>query len=191
MPSQPMPVSTLSDVIRLVQAIFGYLGDGTPIMVGAAYLEEPGPGAPPRVVFVPDSEGKLGPTTKINAGYVASWTHGCRVHVRGVEPGDDPGRFEPVYLLAARVIDVLKACDPAHVIVGPGNPKDASPLAVDAPSGAEVVFTFAYVRNIAADPAVLRAARQITSVSPPDPDRPQGSTGKNFDVGTTASASRP
>ena len=37
MPSQSMSVSTLSDVIRLVQHVFSILGDGTPILVGGEY----------------------------------------------------------------------------------------------------------------------------------------------------------
>lgn len=190
MPSQSMPVSTLSDVIRLVQHVFSILGDGTPIMVGEQYLRETGPGSAPRVVFVPEDRGSFDAALKLNSGYIASWTHVCKVTVRGAEPGDDPGRFEPAYLLAARVTTILKNLDPGHVKLAPGNPRDNSPLNVDGP-GADIVFQFAYSTNIAQDPAVLRAiATAMTSVSPPNPDQPGGDSGQTLAVAVTSAADR-
>lgn len=182
--------STLADVFRLVEVVFGLLKDGTPLMFGAQYRDEPGPGSALRVVFVPDDAGSFGPGSfgpaqKVSAGYSASWSHGCTVAVRGVEPGDDPRRFEPAYLLAARVADILKQLDPAHIVLAPGNPRDTSPLPVEGPSGAEITFAFTYTTNIPTDPAVLRAIAQIRSVSPPDPDRPGGDTGHTFVVNAT------
>lgn len=190
MPSQAMPVSTIADVIRLVQHVFSILGDGTPIMVGAQYLRETGPGSAPRVVFVPEETGKFDAALKLNSGYVASWTHVCLVHVRGAEPGDDPGRFEPAHQLAARVVTILKNLDPGHIVLAPGNPRDDSPLPVDGP-GADIVFQFSYQTNIAQDPAVLRAIRTaITSVSPPNPDQPQGNSGQSITVSAAGAAGR-
>lgn len=191
MPSAAAQVSTLADVLRLVQHVFSLMGDGTPLMIAEQYLHEPGPGSAPRVVFVPNKTGKLGPPLKLNAGYIASWTHGCEVYVRGAEPGDDPGRFEPAYALAGRVIDVIKALDPGHIVVAPGNPEDDSPLRVDSPPGADIKFTFTYATNIAQDPAVLRAVRLINSISPPNPDKPGGDTGNSFNVAALATAERP
>lgn len=190
MPSVAMPVSTLADVLRLFEAVFSFMGDGTPIMVGKQYLNEPGPGSAPRIVFVPDDRGRFGPALKMNCGYTASWTHGCKVFVRGAEPGDDPGRLEPAYRLAARACDVLKGLDPGHIVLAPGNPREDSPLPVDGP-GADIAFEFSYQTNIPTDPAVLRALRQIVSVSPPNPDKPGGDTGNTIVVNASAVAERP
>lgn len=190
MPAAAPLVSTLADVLRLVERVFSLLGDGTPILIGKRYLEEPGPGSAPRVVFVPADGGKLGTPTKLNMGYVASWSHGCAVHVRGVEPGDDAGRFEPTYALAGRVIDVLRNLDPGHIEIAASTPRDTSPTSVTSPTGAEIAFTFTYVTNIAHEPAVRRAIAQLTSVSPPTPDQPGGSTGKDYTITTSAVADR-
>ena len=178
-------VSTLADVFRLVSKLFSLAGDGTPLFFGLKFLDNLGPGSAPRIVFVPDEEGSLAGPLKISAGYVASWTHGCTVHVLGVEPGDDEGRFEPAYALAARVVTAIKALDPAHLVVAPGRPKDVSPLKVGAP-GSAISFSFSYQTNIAQDAAILAAAKQLTAISPPDPDRPQGDTGNTFTLDTTA-----
>lgn len=178
-------VSTLSDVIRRVEALFSLIGDGTPILVGSKHRDNLGPGAPPCIVFVPDEEGEMGPPLKLNAGYIASWSHGCGVFVIGVEPGDDEGRFEPAYEIAARVVAALKACDPGHVEVGVARPKDESPLKAGLP-GAVVRLSFVYRRNIPQNKAIERAAKELVAVSPPDPDRPQGSTGNTFTMTTTA-----
>lgn len=182
-------VSTLDDVLQRVRDVFQIMGDGTPIMIGTQYEREPGPGAPPRVVFIPDEQGKLGAVEKVSAGYIAQWLHGCRVRVLAAESGDDGSRAEAAKRLAFRVIAVLKALDPGHIVLAPGNPKDTSALAVDGP-GVDITFTFTYVAHIPQEPAVLNAVKQLASVSPPDPDRPQGSTGKQIVVSMSADADR-
>lgn len=192
MPSQAMPVSTLADVIRLFIGVYSHLGDGTPIMVGEQHLREPGPGSPPRIVFVPEvEEAKLGPALKISAGYLAGRTWVCDVTVRGAE-GDDVGRFENVYAMTARAVAVLKNLDPGHIEIGPGRVRNDSPLAVPSGAGVGERFSFTYRSNIAQDPAVLKAiAACIESISPPNPDKPGGDTGQSFEVTAAPSAVRP
>lgn len=192
MPSAAMPVSTLADVIRLFQAVYSHMGDGTPIMVGEQYLREPGPGSPPRIVFVPEEgDGKFGPPLKLNSGYVASRSWTCDVCVRAAE-GDDAGRFEPAYLMAARALTVIKNLDPGNIAVYPGQIRDDSPLAVGGAAGAGERFYFTYASNIAQDPAVIRAvASAIASVSPPNPDKPGGDTGNTFETSVQVTVSRP
>lgn len=182
-------VSTLDDVLQRVQRVFSLMRDGTPIMVGAQYEREPGPGTPPRVVFIPDAQGRLGGVEKVSAGYVAQWLHGCRVRVLGAESGDDSSRAEAAKRLAFRVICVLRALDPGHIELAPGNPRDTSALAVDGP-GVDLTFSFTYVAHVPQEQAVLRAVKQLESVSPPDPDRPQGDTGKQIVVSVSAEADR-
>ncbi len=191
MPSVAQPVSTMADVLRLTQAVFSLMGDGTPLLFGDAHLEEPGAGNAPRVVFVPDEDGDFAPAQKIGAGYIATWSHGCTVYVRGVEPGDEAGRLEPAYVLAARVVAVVKNLDPGHITITPGRPKDDSPQRTPSPAGRDIVFRFTYAANLAQDPAVLRAVAQLTSISPPHPDKPGGDTGNTFVVAAVAIADRP
>jgi hypothetical protein len=192
MPSQAAEVSTLADVIRLFQRVYSQLGDGTPIMVGKAFLAEPGPGSPPRIVFVPeDGNGKFGPPLKMGPSYIASRTWTCDVAVRGAE-GDEAGRFEPTWAMAARALTVLKNLDPGHITVYPGKVRDDSPLAVGGAGGAGERFYFTYASNIAQDPAVLAAIKAcITSISPPNPDQPGGSNGKEYTVNAAPDAVRP
>lgn len=182
---QTPKISTLSDVFRLIERVYSLAGDGTPLFVGAEHLDNLGPGAAPRVVFLPDEEGQYGGALKFNGGWIASWTHGCGVVALGADAGDAEGRFEPAYALADRVVATLKALDPAHLKIGAARPKDASALKSGGP-GRAVRFSFVYERNIAQDAAILAAAKQITSVSPPDADRPQGDTGNTFTLSTTA-----
>jgi len=190
MPSVPMPVSTLSDVLRRVQLLFSELGDGTPILIGKQHVSEPGPGSPPRIVFVPDERGRLLSAQQLNSGYLAAWSHGCTVHVRGVDGGEEAGRLDAAVALADRVIQCLKALDPAHLAIEGEGPSEDSPLAVDAYGGG-IVFSFRFTRHTPSDPAVIRAARALTAISPPDPDRPQGDTGNSFSVTTPAGVVRP
>lgn len=184
-----VPVSRLSDLLRLVADELGNAGDGTTYLVGKKYLAEFGAGSPPRVLFVPEVRGKLGPATKLNAGYVASMTHACTVYVRGAEDGTDMGQFDAACGLGDRVMNALKMADPGHVTLAPGNPRDESPLPDNA-YGADVAFEFTYQRPVARDVAVLRPG--LTSISPPDPDRPQGGNGKTYTVPTSGeSPTRP
>lgn len=177
------PTSTLADLIRLVTAALNGAGDGIEVMVGRQYLAQFGAGSPPRLLFVPEERGRLGPPPKINANYVGSYTHGCKVYVRGAESGDDPGRFDAVYAFADRVVNAIKWAGGAAGTIAPGNPLDSSPRAEDA-YGADIVFEFTYTRAIARDPEIWGVP--VTAISPPDPDRPQGSSGKTIDVTTSA-----
>lgn len=188
MPGQAQ-VSTLDDVLQRVRDVFQLMGDGTPIMIGAQYEREPGPSAPPRVAFIPDEQGRLGGVEKVSAGYIAKWLHGCRVRVLAAESGDDGSRATAAKRLAFRVIAVLKALDPGHIVLAPGNPRDTSALPVDGP-GVDITFTFTYEAHIPQEQAVLRAVKQLERVSPPDPDRPQGDTGKQIVLSVSAEADR-
>ncbi len=184
MGSQAPSVSTLSDVFRLIEQVYSLAGDGTPLLVGSEHLDNLGPGSAPRIVFLPDEDGQYDAALKFNAGYVASWKHECGVVVLGVDPGDAEGRFEPAYALADRLVAALKALDPAHLKIGAARPKDASALKAQGP-GRAVRFSFVYERNIPVDRPILRAAKQLTAISPPDPARPQGSTGNTFTLDAT------
>lgn len=182
--------SRLSDVLREVQAIFSVIGDATPIMVGRQYVAGRGIGSAPRVVFVPHAKGSWGPVNEINSGHVAGIKSGCNVYVRGVESGDDLGRMDAAEDLAARVLSALRAAAPGRI--EGGDFEDDSPTDADA-YGADIALTFSYARGVPVDTAIRAAARQRAispGVSPPDPDRPNGSTSKNLSQSVTLNGSR-
>lgn len=178
MPTQAPPVSTLADVLRQVAAALNGAGDGVTVMIGKKFLEEFGAGAPPRVLFVEEPRaGKMGPPRKLNCGYIASYTHVCAAYVRAAETGDEFSRLENAHTLQNRICAALKKADPANVIFAPGNPRDDSPLSVEA-YGADIAFDFSYRRDIPQDYEILKAP--VTAISPPNPDQPGGDTGYEF-----------
>lgn len=173
-----VPTSPLSEVLRLVGAVMGAIGDATPVMVGEQYLER-GIGAGPRVVFVPEKRGTWGPPPQLNAGLVAGVTHGCALYVRGAESGDDATRFAAAEVLADLAVNILRALAPGRIVGGEWG--DDSPAPVDA-FGADLALTFTYTRGVAHNVTMAAAvATAIAARSPADPDRPNG------DAGTTVS----
>jgi hypothetical protein len=176
-------VSRLADFLRFFADKYSEVGDGIPILVGKKYLDQFGAGSPPRILIVPNAKGRLGPAPKLNANYIAGWSQGATVYVRGAEDGTDLGYFDSAEMIAERVMNVLKNTDAGHVELAPGDPRDESPLPVDA-YGADVAFAFTYTRPVARDVAVWRAATSARAI--PDPDRPAGGNGKTFIVPTSA-----
>lgn len=164
--AQNAPPSTLADVIGQVADAFGEMGNATPIQVGKAYLESFGLGAPPKVLFVPDQRGSIGPARELGAA--ARITHGCDVYVRGEESGDDIERFRAAYTLAGIVISCISVA--GGVFGGPF--EDASPTDVDA-HGAELRFSFTYARDVwhsaarwALDPATADTSGAVPAPPP-------------------------
>jgi hypothetical protein len=135
--------SNLGEVLRFMVDAFAFIGDATPIEIGAQYIPHFGAGSAPRVLFVPEKKGKIEPP--IEAGNAASMVHSCDVAVRFAEDGSDAGRFDGTYRLADRVIDGIdRACAGR---VEWGDLRDNSPLNVDG-LGADLVFSFTYRRDI-------------------------------------------
>ncbi len=163
------PASNLAAVIGQVRDAFAAIGDATPIMTGKGYLEQFGVGAAPRVLFVPEPKGgggKVGPA--IELGNPCSITHSCNVLVRGVESGDDLGRFDATYALGDRVVSLIKTAAPGRVEFGAY--LDDSPASVDI-AGAGLKFSFTYIRDVRNDAARwgLPAAAADTSAATPIP----------------------
>lgn len=191
MPSSAVQVSNLADAIQRFQRVFSRLADGTAIQIGAQYLHEPGPGHAPKIVLVPDeTPGGLGGPEVIGRGFALRWEHSCSVHVRAAESGDDADRLAGAYALAERAMVVFKNLDPGHIVLAPGGPRDNSPLRVPSGAGAGITFRVTYVRHVPQDPAVLRALRDFTPVSPSNPDQPAGDNGKEYVLSATADAER-
>lgn len=180
-----MVVSWLSELLRLVESAFGQVGDATPIMVGKQYLAQ-GFGSGPRVLFVPDPDGKVVTPPQLSNDYVAGIRHSCEVYVRAPETGTDEERFNAAYALADRVVNALKWAGAARVTFD-GQPfRDGSPSDGDA-FGAELVFGFSYTRGVPKDDSIWRAAK-VNTVSPLDPDRPDGDNDTTLIVQTAVDA---
>ena len=172
-------VSRLGDLVAAVRARFDAAADATPIMIGSGY-ELRGVGAGPRVVFIPHTAGKLGPPSRVGQMSVATVSAGCDVHVRAPEGGDDAFRFDLAERLADRVVNALRAIGPGRVELG--NYSDNSPAPVDA-FGADISLSFTYARQVPRDAAIWTVA--TTPAAPPDPMRPNGSTGDTFAIDAT------
>lgn len=172
--------STLADVIGQVIDAFAEIGDATPIMVGKHYVSS-GLGQAPRIVFVPELRGTIGPPTEL--GYACSITHSCDVYVRGEETGDDVQRFRSAYALGDLVIDCIK--------VAGGNfegeqYRDNSPTDVDV-FGAELAISFKFTRNVEHSAARWSLPAATADVSTKRVGVPPGVPGQidSFDVTTT------
>lgn len=177
-------VSRLSDFLRLCVDLLGQAGDGTAFLIGKKYLTD-SIGQSPRVVFVPNVRGRLGPPTKLNANYICSWTHGCKVYVRATDgaSGDEAGQFEAAEALADRVLNFIKETNPGRISFVPGNPADDSPFP-DHALGADIVFEFTYTRPVARDIGITRPGMNAQPI--PDPDRPHGGNGATYIPNLTA-----
>lgn len=177
-------VSTLADVIGQVVDAFDAMGDATPILVGEEYLK-PGPGLDPRVVFVPETNGKVG--APIEMGSPASIQHGCQVYVSAPAYGDgtegDVQRYRDAYALGDKVIGCLAVAAAGRLEWG--NYNDSSPLDTDE-YGAELTFGFTYKRAVAPAPErwSLDAATEDTTAVTPRPPPGQAGTVKALNVTT-------
>lgn len=156
--------STLADLIAQVVEAFDAMGDATPIMVGKQYLEQFGTGSAPRVVFLPETNGRMGPP--IEQGDAASCTHGCQVFVQAAESGDDLERFKNAYELQNEIVGCLAVAASGRIEWGDHG--DASPVDVDT-YGAMITFGFKYHRAIrhSARRWALSAADADTSAKQP------------------------
>jgi hypothetical protein len=178
-------VSTLADVLGQVVDAFEAMADPTPILVGEMYLEA-GVGADPRVVFVPETQGKVGPA--IEMGSPASIQHGCQVYVSaqasyGEGREGDIQRYRDAYALGDKVIGCIAVAAAGRIEWT--NYNDSSPLNTD-DYGAELTFGFTYKRAVAPTPArwSLAAADADTTAVTPRPPPGQAGMVKALNVTT-------
>jgi len=172
--------STLADVIQQVKEAFALVGDATPIMIGKKYLDE-GVGNPPRVVFVPEASGKVGPP--IEMGSACSITHACDVFVRGVESGDDVARFNAAYVIGDRVLGFLAIAAAGRIEFGDYG--DGSPTDSDA-FGAELTLSFKYSRDVRHDARRWALAPASPDTSPFPAIPPQGELADQVELEVSA-----
>jgi hypothetical protein len=164
----PTAYSTLGDLIDQVRRAFDAIGNPVAVMVGKQYLEN-GEGSGFRVVFVPEKRGRIG--NPIYMGDCASMTHGCEVHVRAPETGDDIQRFRNACTLAHQTISLIQTAGTGRIEWG--ELEDGSPLDVDS-VGAELVFGFLYTQPIFHDPLRFALPSATIDTSLPVPQPPPG-----------------
>lgn len=173
------PPSRLSDVIQQVHDAFQEMGNATPIMVGKAYLRQFGAGSDARVLFVPYTDGRMGPP--IEMGNAASVNASCDVLVRAEPGGGDIDRLVRAEELAELVIGCLAVAASGRIEWGEYG--DGSPVDVD-DYGAEIAFSFRVRRDVlhAAKRWELPPAGMSTALPLPQP--PPGEAGQvnTFDV---------
>lgn len=162
--------STLADVLRAVRDMLSEAADGTPVLVGRAYLRA-GVGSGPRVLFVPDIGGRLGPASEM--GMVASATHGCEVFVRADERAEDFDRLTLVYALADRVVSAIARAGAGRVTWE--TYADGSPTDTDA-FGAELALRFTFSRDIPHSQTLLAVASAANGSAEPFPSGGQPGT---------------
>lgn len=174
--AQKAKASTLIDILKQIKGALDAMGIYLPTLIGKAYESE-GVGSAPRVIFIPDESGKLGPPREL--GNAASVTHGSRVLVRGRESGDDTERSKEVYALADIVIGLIQIAGTGRIEWG--KYEDASPTNTDA-FGAEIRLTFTYRRDVAHNDARWRLAPAEDDTSAAEPQPPPGEIAGGIEI---------
>ena len=168
--------STLADVIGQVVDAFASMGNATPIMVGGEYLER-GAGVAPRVLFVPETGGKVGPGREL--GRAASISHGCEVYIKGEELADDLARLRATYALGDLVISCIQTAAPGRI--------EWAQYVDNEPTSAagELKLSFSYTRDVAHNVARWSLPAASADVSPKQVGLPPGVPGQVTSVAVT------
>jgi len=192
------PPSTLSDVLRYVKALYVQAGlvrtlpsdpsTGIEFLVSERYIEQEG--SPPRLLFVIDSAGKLGPVYELTGRSVGTWTHGCRVYAWGAESADDIARNDAAMALMMQAQAALQIAGVERATFGDVVREDDTNIVT---FGEEYNFRFEYTWSVPRDAALEAAALALGAVSksPTDPDRPLGHTPQNFSINVVMQNARP
>lgn len=168
--------STLADVIGQVVDAFAEMGNATPVMVGGEYLAR-GVGVAPRVLFVPETGGKVGPGREL--GRAASISHGCEVYVKGVDSGDDLARLRATYELGDVVIACIQAAAPGCIEWA--QYADNEPMS----AAGELKLSFTYTRDVAHNAIRWALPAATADTSPKQVGLPPGVAGQVTSVAVT------
>lgn len=145
LPKQNAAPSNLTAVLQQVTDAFQAMGNATPIMVGAHYLENFGAGSGPRVLFVPErGDGAMGPPHEM--GNAASMTHSCAAYIRDDETQGDVVRFNPCYELSDLVASCISSACTGRLKWGKA--ADDSPVTAPSGFGAGIAWSFTFTRDI-------------------------------------------
>lgn len=191
------PPSTIDDVITYVIALLVQCGEAdyphvngsglTEIVVGERYLQSDG--ASRRILVLPDEpRGKIGGPLEVGARQVGSWTANATWFVWGDENADDRDRIREARRITMRLVAALKAAGAARIELVSVDRLKATNIVT---YGEEFRIEMSYAWQIPRDDAIEQAAAALItggldySTSPPDPDRPNGGTGRTFEVNIT------
>lgn len=172
--------STLADVLKYIEALYAQANDSTVFFTGERHLESEG--APGRIIFLPVRDlSTLGPPRELGARQVGTIREGVRCYVWGAETTADADRYEDARRRMMRLIAAFKNSAPGRLLMGPivrGDQTDVDTY------GEEYQITIAYEWAVPNDRAIAKAAKTLggPTILPPDPDRPEGDTGKTFVV---------
>lgn len=190
------PPSTLDDVITYVIALLVQCGEAdyphvdgsglTEILVGERYLESDG--ASRRILILPDEpRGKLGGPLEIGARQIGSWTASATFFVWGDEDADDRDRIREARRIVHRLVAALRTAGVGRIeFAGIERLKETNIVTY----GEEFRLEASYAWQIPRDDAIELAAQALItggldySQAPPDPDRPNGGTGRDFATGS-------
>jgi len=155
----------------------------TPLVyVGERYLKQTG--APPRIVIVPGN-GELGGPRTMGAGNVAQDTEEIRAFLWAAEVADDLARYAAIENAKDIWINIVRKLMPGRSEIRTVNPTITANIVT---FGEDRQMIVRYGRDVPRDAAIWNVA--ITPISPPDPDRPQGDTGYEFEVTTSLEPTR-
>jgi hypothetical protein len=190
MSSQGNTPSTLSDVLRYIEAIYALIPDETTVFFdGEEHLESEG--APGRIIFVQTEDGgELGPPLAIGANQAASITETVVCYVWGSETVADADRCDDAKARSMRLLAAFKAAAPGRLAMRRLSRMKGTNIVT---FGEEWRMTIAYTWAVPQDRAVTKAAKTLGGPSPlpPDPDRPDGNTGMTFTFAPTLLNTRP
>jgi len=190
-PRQGPPRSSLGAAMVAVRDALtaaGYARDananpsGIEILIGERYLKEEG--APPRLVMV-RTNGKAGGPLRVGDGNLGSWAQGFTAYLWGAETVDDATRYDAQDALADQVVNAVRRVMPGRCEISTINPLVDTNIVT---FGEELQLLVRYTRSVPRDAAIW--AIPTTPISPPDPMRPQGDTGKTFQLDVTTNGAR-
>ncbi len=170
--------SNLGDVLLQIQQAFSLMADKTWVKVGSSYLDSFGAGSGPRVLFVPETQGKVEPPFQM--GRAAQFVHGCDVHIRAPKVEPDVARFQKLYVLADLVIDCIATACTGKLEWGPA--KDDSPTRTGEPG---LSFSFQYRRDVPHNEKRWSLPAADDSLAGAKPHPPPGTPADRVDIDAT------
>jgi hypothetical protein len=179
-------ISTLSDVLSAVVARYAAVGDqrspstpnGVALYIGERWLPQGTTDAPPRIVFVQTQDGgKVTGPPKF--GYIAGITESVRCYVWGLPNATDALRYDDAKRRVMRLLNVFRAVSPGRIVSA------NLQRGIDANGesyGEEYRVTLSYTWGVPIDKAIWAVPLVAPGAQPPDPDKPNGDTGKTFEI---------
>ncbi len=170
-------VSTLDDVVAEVIRLFAAVSDPTPVRLGD--LHNKNEDAPPRIRIIIGEGGELGGPPRISAGYVAGITERATCYIWGDPALAEGDENRAAKALGVRLINAFKRAAAGRL---KGAQLTRANATKDAKYGEEYTLLIEYQWGVPEDKAIWRAASTDQTLTPRNPDKPDGDTGKVYHV---------